>query len=178
MSPQSTLRLLARATLVAVLSGVPVSLAAGADDGMDLQPATVAAGAVQATAGREPHVAAGRDTAAQDPLAPDLWIDEAELARLMRAGQVIVVDVRDQAAYGRAHLLDAMSVPLSQVVAHADELRAAGKIVVTYCGGPIGEKGARAALLLRQRGLTRARALSGGFAGWVARGNVVEVQPS
>jgi rhodanese-related sulfurtransferase len=155
--------LLALAALVGVFSSAPVSPALGANDAIGPQAAMVAK---------------VEDPPAQDQLAPDLWIDDVELARMMRAGQVVVVDVREAPAYDRAHLLGAMSVPLSAVVAHADELRASGKLVVTYCGGPIGEKGGRAALLLRQRGLTRVRALSGGFAAWVARGNVVEVQPS
>lgn len=162
MSPQSTLRLMATATLVALLTGA------------DLSPATTAADAYA-----QPTTSTRADqSGTQDPLAQDLWIDDIELARLMRAGLVVVVDVRDASAYRRAHLLEAMSVPLSEVLAHADELRASGKTIVTYCGGPIGERGAKAALMLRQRGFTRARALSGGFAGWVARGNVVEVPPS
>jgi rhodanese-related sulfurtransferase len=161
MAPRSTFRLIATATLLALLSGsVP---AAASADAVLAQP-VASAGAAQPSA--------------QDPLAQDLWIDDAELARLMRAGLVVVVDVRDGTAYQRAHLLEAMSVPLSEVLARADELRASGKTIVTYCGGPIGEKGARAALMLRKHGLARARALSGGFAGWVARGNVVEVPPS
>lgn len=162
MAPQSTFRLIATAMLLALLTGSGPA-AAPADAALRAQPVASARAA---------------QPSAQDPLAQDLWIDDAELARLMRAGLVVVVDVRDGPAYLRAHLLEAMSVPLGEVLARADELRASGKTIVTYCGGPIGEKGARAALMLRKHGLARARALSGGFAGWVARGNVVEVPPS
>ena len=164
MSPESALRLLVSAALVAALGSVDVSPARAAGE------PTHALAATSTTP---------RDGAPQDASsAADLWISDDELDRLIRQGTVVLVDVRDESSFSRAHLLGAMSMPLQEVIARADELRAAGKVVVTYCGGPIGEKGARAARLLRERGLTNVRALSGGFAAWVDRGHVVEVQPS
>jgi len=164
MVPASTLRLLVSAALVAALGSVDESPARAAGDATHAQAATSTA---------------PRDVTAQEASsAAALWISDDELDHLIRQGAVVLVDVRDESSFSRAHLLGAMSMPFQEVIARADELRAAGKVVVTYCGGPIGEKGGRAARLLRERGLTNVRALSGGFAAWVARGHVVEVQPS
>ena len=89
-----------------------------------------------------------------------------------------MIDVRDAAAYERAHLPGAVSMPLDKIAEHVAELRSAGKPIVTYCGGPVGEKGARAAQTLLSLGVTDVRALAGGFQRWVEAGYVVETPPT
>jgi rhodanese-related sulfurtransferase len=107
-----------------------------------------------------------------------LAMNVEEVRRLVRRGSVLLVDVRDWASYRHAHLPGAISVPLDKLPARAAILRSTGKIVVTYCNGPKGEKGMRAAAMLRQLGLAKAHALAGGFGGWVEEGHVVELKPS
>ncbi len=107
-----------------------------------------------------------------------LKVSAGELNDLVSRGKVILVDVRSREAYDRAHLPGALSVPLDELPSRVDELRASQQDIVTYCSGPRGDNGLEAAISLRESGVTRVRALDGGFQRWVALGHVVEVQPS
>ena len=60
-------------------------------------------------------------------------IGAAELKKLYDAGKVVVLDVRGAAAYRDSHIAGALSVPLDTVAQRAAELKASGKVVVTYC---------------------------------------------
>ena len=60
-------------------------------------------------------------------------IGAAELKTLYDAGKVVVLDVRGAAAYRDGHIAGALSAPLDTVAQKAAELKAAGKVVVTYC---------------------------------------------
>lgn len=108
----------------------------------------------------------------------DLRIDAQAFERFLRGGNVVVVDVRDEAAYRRAHIPNAVSVPLERLEREVARLRESGASVVTYCGGPKGDKGAAAAALLRRLGVKHVYALDGGLQRWVDEGHVVEVQPT
>lgn len=59
-------------------------------------------------------------------------ITTAELEDLMNQGKVVVVDVRNQAAYDVAHIRGAKLIPVSQVGERAKELPR-DKMIVTYC---------------------------------------------
>ena len=112
------------------------------------------------------------------PAAADLRIGLQEFDRLRHDGRVLVVDVRDEAAYRKAHVPGAVSIPIDQLDAQAEHLRASGDRVVTYCGGPAGEAGARAAARLRHLGLGDVWVLDGGLQRWVDAGRVVVVDPN
>lgn len=113
------------------------------------------------------------------PVKPaELRINPWELNDLVLRGKVLVVDVRPRAAFERAHLPGAVSVPLDEIGQRAAELRSSGKTIVTYCAGPRGDNGLKAAVTLRELGLKRVRALAGGFESWVAQGHVVETSPT
>lgn len=60
-------------------------------------------------------------------------INVEQLKKLYDAGSVVVVDVRPVTAYRDGHIAGALSVPLDTVPQKAAELKAAGKVVVTYC---------------------------------------------
>jgi 3-mercaptopyruvate sulfurtransferase SseA len=71
---------------------------------------------------------------AQEPdLSKATRITVAQLKELRAAGKVLVVDVRDAASFKAAHIPGAVSIPLDQVAAKADTLKAEGKTIVTYC---------------------------------------------
>jgi rhodanese-related sulfurtransferase len=58
----------------------------------------------------------------------------ADCEKRVAAGKAVIVDVRDAAAYNASHIAGALSIPLGEVAAKADELKKGGKVVVAYCG--------------------------------------------
>ncbi len=59
-------------------------------------------------------------------------ITTAELENLMNQGKVVVVDVRNQAAYDIGHIRGAKLIPVPQVGERTKELPR-DKMIVTYC---------------------------------------------
>jgi 3-mercaptopyruvate sulfurtransferase SseA len=59
-------------------------------------------------------------------------ITTAELAELINQGKVVVVDVRNQAAYDTGHIRGAKLIPVPQVGERTKELPR-DKMIVTYC---------------------------------------------
>jgi len=59
-------------------------------------------------------------------------ITTAELEDLMNQGKVVVVDVRNQAAYDIGHIRGAKLIPVPQVGERTKELPR-DKMIVTYC---------------------------------------------
>lgn len=75
-----------------------------------------------------------RDGAGVGELAdPALRISVEEFTKLVSAGTVAIVDVRDAESYAAGHIPGAMSVPLELVEGAVERLRALNKPVVTYC---------------------------------------------
>jgi predicted methyltransferase len=64
---------------------------------------------------------------------PGLRITQDEFRKLFAARAVTVVDVRDAGAFSAEHIPGALSVPLDSIEQAAEQLRKAGKPVVTYC---------------------------------------------
>jgi rhodanese-related sulfurtransferase len=99
-------------------------------------------------------------------------IDEEELLRRVRTGDVTVVDVRPREEYVAGHLPGAISVPLADLARRAGELRKR-RDIVAYCRGPYCVMALDAVDLLRRKGF-RAHRLEHGVAEWRARGWRVE----
>jgi rhodanese-related sulfurtransferase len=116
--------------------------------------------------------------ASADAGVPHLRVSIEEVDRLLRAGDVIVIDVREEAEYHRAHLPEAVSIPLDQLEGCVAKLQAAGLRVVTYCASAGCDRSSQAAMRLRRLGLGEVSTLDGGFPGWVASGRVVVVPPA
>jgi rhodanese-related sulfurtransferase len=74
------------------------------------------------------HVAAQPDDLAA---VPRISLDEFK--KLLAKDAIVVLDVRDAASYHRGHIPHARSLPLADLKAHADELKAIKKPIVTYC---------------------------------------------
>lgn len=117
-------------------------------------------------------------TQAQQPPGAVIRITLERFEQFLEEGNVVLIDVRSDRAYLFAHLPDAVSIPLDALEAELDKLRAMHVRIVFYCDGQAGVKSGRAATLLKERGFTHIYCLEGGFAGWVASGRVVVVQPS
>ncbi len=101
----------------------------------------------------------------KDELEP---IDRAELARRLKEGSVVLIDVRPREEFAHGHIRGAVSVPPEDVATWA-ETAPRRKEIVAYCRGPYCVYSLDAARELRRRGL-RVRRLSDGVPEWRAAG--------
>jgi rhodanese-related sulfurtransferase len=95
-------------------------------------------------------------------------VDNEELVRRVRAGEVTVIDVRPREEYVAGHIPGAISVPLADLPKRLRDLRKRHDIVA-YCRGPYCVMSLDAVDLLRRKGF-RAQRLECGVAEWRAQG--------
>ena len=100
-------------------------------------------------------------------------VDRDELARRLKAGELIVLDVRPPAEFAAGHITGSRSVPVAELRRH---LRALPKDVevVAYCRGPYCVYADEAVRELVRKGF-RARRLIDGFPEWQRAGLPVAV---
>jgi thioredoxin 1 len=94
-----------------------------------------------------------------------------ELAELLKRKQVVPVDTRDAAAYRRAHLPSAVSMPLEELPNRLAELHMLPGAPVLYCRS--GDKTKELAEKLAREG-TPVAFLEGGLLGWESLGLELE----
>ena len=96
-----------------------------------------------------------------------------ELARRIRTGQLVVLDVRPLAEFAAGHIAGSLSVPIAELRRH---LRALPKDVeiVAYCRGPYCVFADEAVRELTKKGF-RARRLADGFPEWQRAGLPVTI---
>jgi len=99
-------------------------------------------------------------------------VSPTELRKLMRNGDVIVLDVRPAEEYRAGHIPGARSVPVDELRSRLQELPASQEIVA-YCRGPYCVFADEAVALLNQHGY-RARRLDRGLPDWRALALPVE----
>ena len=99
-------------------------------------------------------------------------VSRDELLRRVRAGEVVVLDVRPAEEYLAGHIPGARSLPLEHLEARLDELDPELE-VVAYCRGRLCLLAPEAVALLRRRG-RRARCLEDGLPEWRQAGLPVE----
>jgi rhodanese-related sulfurtransferase/DNA-binding transcriptional ArsR family regulator len=99
-------------------------------------------------------------------------VDNNELVRRVRAGEVTLIDVRPREEYVAAHIPGAISVPLTDLGKRLGELPKRLDIVA-YCRGPYCVMGLDAVDLLRRKGF-RAHRMEHGVPEWRAQGWRVE----
>jgi rhodanese-related sulfurtransferase len=95
-------------------------------------------------------------------------ISRDELARRLRTGEVVIVDVRPVAEYRAGHILGARSVPITALHTELDRLPD-DQEVVAYCRGPYCVYADDAVRELRRRGVA-ARRLEDGYPEWAEAG--------
>lgn len=100
-------------------------------------------------------------------------ISREELRERLRAGDVLVVDVRPLVEYEAGHLPGAVPLPPEHLDELLDELPP-GREIVAYCRGPYCVFADEAVRRLRARGRA-ARRLEEGFPEWRRAGGPVEV---
>jgi rhodanese-related sulfurtransferase/DNA-binding HxlR family transcriptional regulator len=95
-------------------------------------------------------------------------ISRDELARRLRTGEVIVLDVRPAAEYRAGHILSARSIPIAALHDELDRLPSDQEIVA-YCRGPYCVYADDAVRELRRHGRP-ARRLQDGYPEWAKAG--------
>jgi rhodanese-related sulfurtransferase len=99
-------------------------------------------------------------------------VDDAELVRRVRGGEVTVIDVRPREEFLAGHIPGAVSMPLSDLDARVAELPRTRE-VVAYCRGPYCVMALDAVAWLRRKGF-RAKRMEHGVPEWRARGWRIE----
>ena len=95
----------------------------------------------------------------------------AEVAQLLAGGAVTPIDTRDKAAFTRAHLPHAVSLPLEEIESRLAELHMLTGQPVLYCRS--GDKTKDLSAKLAEQGMPVAF-LEGGLLGWEAEGLPIE----
>lgn len=109
--------------------------------------------------------------ASEPQVVPDLG--GQELLAKVKAGDVVLLDLRPSEEYDSGHLPNARSIPYAELEDRIEELDDHRR-VVAYCRGPYCVAAIKGVDELRQHGID-ARRLSGGVAEWRAAGHDVEV---
>jgi rhodanese-related sulfurtransferase len=99
-------------------------------------------------------------------------VDANELRRLIKTGEVVVLDVRPTREYAAGHIPTARSIPMNELQSRLKELPRRRQIVA-YCRGPYCVLSDDAVLLLRKKGFRVAR-LDIGLPEWKLLGLPVE----
>lgn len=94
---------------------------------------------------------------------------ECTLADLERAGEAVVVDVREPDEYAAGHVPGALPIPMGQVAARLGEVPRGGTVYVVCASG---NRSKAAAQTLEDAGVD-AYSVAGGTKGWIERGNPV-----
>lgn len=100
-------------------------------------------------------------------------IDRNELARRLREGDVVVLDVRPETEFSSGHIAGATSVPITELRKHIRALPRSADIVA-YCRGPYCVYADEAVRELSRRGFS-ARRLEDGFPEWKRAGLPVDI---
>lgn len=95
----------------------------------------------------------------------------AELAQLIKEGQVVAVDTRDARTYGRAHIPGAANLPFDEIETRLAELHMLAGAPILYCRA--GDKAKELADKLAAGGMP-VGFLEGGFLAWEAEGLPIE----
>ena len=100
-------------------------------------------------------------------------VDRDELARRLKSGALVVLDVRPEAEFAAGHIAGSRSVPIGELRKHLRALPPDVE-VVAYCRGPYCAYADEAVRELTKRGF-RARRLADGFPEWRRAGLPVAV---
>ena len=112
-------------------------------------------------------LAAFRATKTMNWEAPELRISLDDFKRIP-AGEVLVLDVRDQGMFRSGHLPGALLLTVEEIGTPEGvaRLKNDSRPIVTYCSCESEQTSARAALLLKAAGFPNVRALVGGYEAW------------
>lgn len=96
-----------------------------------------------------------------------------EATQMINRQDALLLDVREQAEYAQAHILNARGLPLSQLEARIGDIeKFKDKPLIVYCATD--NRSGAAAATLKKRGFSNVVILSGGFAAWQQAGLPVQ----
>ncbi len=96
-------------------------------------------------------------------------VNTLEATQMINREEALMLDVREQAEYAQAHILNSRGLPLSQIEARIGDLeKFKDKPVIVVCAS--GNRSSAAAAILRKNGFSRVFNLSGGLAAWQQAG--------
>lgn len=94
-----------------------------------------------------------------------IQLDPVAATRLMNSEEPVVLDVRDATDFGKAHIRDAVNIPLSSLKGKIAEIVPdKAKPVLVYCNS--GNISVKACRMLTRAGYSSVRHISGGLASW------------
>jgi rhodanese-related sulfurtransferase len=100
-------------------------------------------------------------------------VNTLEATQMINRQDALMLDVREQAEYAQAHILNARALPLSQLEARIGDLeKFKDKPLIVYCATD--NRSSTAVATLKKRGFTNVFSLSGGFAAWQSAGLPVQ----
>lgn len=105
------------------------------------------------------------------PAEPFGRLSPPEAKRRLDAGEVQVVDVREQWEYARDHIAGATLIPLGQIIARPQDVITADNVVFVC---EVGQRSAVAAEMAAAVGKSHVYNLEGGMQGWRGAGLPVE----
>jgi len=92
-------------------------------------------------------------------------ISPMEATRLQNDGEVLVLDVREEAEFKRGHMINAVHMPMSQIEKRVNEIsKFKAKPVITVCES--GMRAQRACKTLKKHGFEDLNSLAGGMGAW------------
>lgn len=98
-------------------------------------------------------------------------VARAELARRLKDGDVVVIDVRPTVEFEAGHIAGARSIPIGELSRRVKDLPRS-KQIVAYCRGPYCVYADEATRLLQRKGFKAVR-LEDGFPEWQTEGRAV-----
>ena len=98
-------------------------------------------------------------------------LEPAEIAALLAADSIVLIDVREPNEYAQARIEGAVLVPLSRFDPHALP-DSNGKRIIFHCG--IGGRSAKAVAACQAAGVAVDSHMRGGIQAWIAAGLPVE----
>ncbi|MEX2227419.1 MAG: metalloregulator ArsR/SmtB family transcription factor [Dehalococcoidia bacterium] len=101
-------------------------------------------------------------------------LPRADLQRMLKRGEAVLVDVRPAVEFQHGHLPGALSLPIDEFGKRLKDLPR-DKRIVAYCRGTYCLFADEAVALLRKRGYDAVR-LEGGWPEWIAEGRAVAVR--
>ena len=100
-------------------------------------------------------------------------VNTLEATQMINRQDALMLDVREQAEYAQAHILNARGLPLSQLETRVGDLeKFKDKPVIVYCATD--NRSSSAVATLKKHGFTNVVNLSGGFAAWQQAGLPVQ----
>ncbi|MEK7437848.1 MAG: rhodanese-like domain-containing protein [Pseudomonadota bacterium] len=100
-------------------------------------------------------------------------VNTLEATQMINRQDALMLDVREQAEYAQAHILNARGLPLSQLEARIGDLeKFKDKPLIVYCATD--NRSSTAVVTLKKHGFANVFTLSGGFAAWQSAGLPVQ----